>query len=258
MLLTVDIGNTNITIGVFDKEKLILESRIATDKSKMGDQYAIDIYNVFRLYDLDPSKFEGAIISSVVPSLDQFLVFAINKICNVDAIVLGPGVKTGMNILIDNPAQLGGDLLAAAVGAVKKYGTPCIVWDLGTATTVSAVSEKGAFLGCAIMAGVRTSLEALVDKTSLLPNIGFEALPKVIGTNTVHSMQSGILYSTAATVDGVTERVKEEMGMDAKVIITGGLSKTILPICKTNLIYDENLILDGLRIIYEKNKKTRK
>ena len=254
MLLTVDMGNTNITLGVFEGESLLFESRIATDMSKMRDQYAVELSDILRLYHVDVKSLEGAIVSSVVPSLDQSLKEAIFMVTGLRPLFVGPGLKTGMNILIDNPAQLGADILVGAVAAANTYGTPCIIWDLGTATTVSAVSATGDFLGVSIMAGVHTSLEALVSKTSLLPNIRLEAPVKVIGKNTIHSMQSGIVYSTAAMVDGMTERVKKELSHSAKVVMTGGFGKVIAPYCETNAIYDDKLILNGLRFLYEKNK----
>ena len=255
MLLAIDMGNTNITLGVFNNKELQFESRIATDKTKMRDQYAVEISNIFELYNIDANEIQDAIISSVVPSLDKAIMQAVESVCEVKPLMVGPGIKTGMNIRIDNPAQLGADLLVGAVAASKKYGTPCIIWDLGTATTVSVVSEDGSYLGGSIMAGIGTSLNALIEKTSLLPNIRLEKSPKVIGTNTTHCMQSGIVYSTAAMVDGMNEKIQDEIGQKAFIVMTGGLGNIIVPSCQSDIIYDENLLLDGLQIIYERNIK---
>lgn len=254
MLLTIDIGNTNITLGVY-KETLLFESRMATDKSKMKDQYAIDMMDILKIHEVNPKELEGAIICSVVPSLDDSICEAVELISNIKPMLVGPGIKTGMNIRIDNPAQLGADLLVGAIAAREKYGCPCIVWDLGTATTISAVSKDGAYEGAIIMAGVKTSLNALVNNTSLLPGIRIEAPTNIIGKNTVESMQSGILYSTASIMDGMSKKLKRELGDNTKVIVTGGLGKSIVPHCESKMVYDENLILDGLYIIYNKNKK---
>ena len=254
MLLTLDLGNTNITIGVFDGERLLVESRVATDTKKTRDQYAVELSDILSLHGVDARGFDGAIFSSVVPSIDAAIADAIKLVTGITPMQVGPGVKTGINIRIDNPAQLGADLLVGAVAAMEQYGTPCIIWDLGTATTVFALNEKREYLGGAIMAGVYTALDALVDRASLLPRIRLEQPPHVIGTNTVHSMQSGVLYATAAMLDGMSDRVEEEIGAPCQVVVTGGLGKVIVPYCKREMICDDHLLLTGLRLIYERNK----
>lgn len=254
MLLAIDMGNTNITVGVFDGKKLVLESRLATDHSRMGDQYAIDLCNIFRLYDISPKDIDGAILSSVVPPLDHALREAIRKATGVQPLQVGPGTKTGINIRIDNPAQLGADLLVGAVAAAAKYPAPCIIWDLGTATTVSALDENGVFRGGAILAGVFTSINSLSSNTSLLPRIRLEAPDHAIGKNTVECMQSGAVYGTAAMIDGMCDRFEAELGKVASIVATGGLAKEIVGVCRHTIQYDEHLLMEGLRIIYEKNR----
>ena len=254
MLLALDLGNTNITIGVFDGERLLVESRVATDTKKTRDQYAVELSDILSLHGVDARRFDGAIMSSVVPSIDAAIADAVALVTGITPMQVGPGVKTGINIRIDNPAQLGADLLVGALAAAEQYGVPCIVWDLGTATTVSAVNEKREFLGGAIMAGVNTALDALVAQASLLPRIRLEQPPHVIGANTVHSMQSGVLYASAAMLDGMSDRVEEEIGAPCQVVVTGGLGKVIVPYCRREMYCDDHLLLTGLRLIYERNK----
>ena len=255
MLLAMDMGNTNITIGVFDEKKLMFESRVATDRNKMEDQYAVELLDILRLYQVDARELEGAIICSVVPPMENAIRHAVKKITGKSPVMVGPGTKTGINIRIDNPAQLGPDLLVGAVAAVSKYGAPCIIWDLGTATTVSVVDRETRFLGGAIMPGVGSSLDSLIAHTSLLQRISLEAPERVIGSNTITCMQSGSVYGTAAMLEGMCQRIEEELGYSAAVIVTGGLGRVIVPYCRRPVSYDDDLLLEGLRIIYEKNKK---
>ncbi len=254
MLLTLDLGNTNLTVGVFCDETLVCECRMATDRTRTGDQYAIDLLDLLRLYGIDEHEIDGAIISSVVPGLDKVLSDAVKRVTGVMPLLVGPGIKSGMNIRIDNPAQLGADLLVGAVAAVEKYGAPCIIWDLGTATTVSVVDAEGAFRGGAIMPGVGTSLDSLVTKASLLPRIRVEAPSCVVGTNTIDSMKSGVVFGTAAMVDGMCDRIEQELDTIATVVVTGGLGSEIAAQCHHDTVYDGRLLLDGLRLIYVKNR----
>lgn len=254
MLLAIDMGNTNITLAVFDGDTALMEARMATDHNKMADQYAVDILNILQLHKVDPATIDGAILSSVVPPLDHALRKAVKLITDITPLQVGPGVKTGINIRIDNPAQLGADLLVGAVAAAAKYPTPCIVWDLGTATTVSVIDKDGAFLGGAILAGVFTAMDALSKQTSLLPRIRLEAPAHTIGKNTVECMQAGTVFGTAATIDGISDRFEAELGQKATVIATGGLSREIVSYCTHDVVYDEHLLMDGLRIIYNKNR----
>lgn len=253
MLLTIDIGNTNITLGAYDNSVLSFTSRLATDLKKTGDEYAIAIKDVLALGGLDFTLIEDCIISSVVPSVSNAINSAVSKLCHVVPLNLGPGVKTGLNIKIDDPAQLGADLVASAVSAVSEYTLPCIIIDMGTASTISVVNGKGEFLGGIIAAGVKLTLKALSENTSQLPSIHIDAPDSVIGSNTIDCMRSGLVYGTAAMLDGLIERIEQELGMPATVVATGGMSKEIIQHCKKSILYNENLLLDGLREIYEKN-----
>ncbi len=253
MILAIDIGNTNVTLGVCKNDKFVLTARLATDLGRTSDQYAIDIKDVLSLHGEDYKSIEGCIISSVVPSVGNAVAKGIEALCKVVPLVLGPGLKTGLDIKIDNPAQLGADLAAGAVGAIGKYELPCIVIDMGTATTISLIGKNGEMLGGAIAAGVRLTLKALFENTAQLPSVNIEAPSSVIGTNTVDCMKSGLVYGAAAMIDGIVERMENEYGAVETVVATGGLSKEIIRHCKKDIVYDENLLLDGLLTIYKKN-----
>lgn len=253
MLLTVDIGNTNVTLGAYDSDALVFTARLATDPRLTDDQYAAEINSVLHLYNQELADIEDCIIASVVPSVGTSISNAVSKLCHIVPLMLGPGVKTGLNIKIDNPAQLGADLVAGAVGAIDSYTMPCVIIDMGTASTISVLDKNGTFLGGVIAAGVGLTLKALTENTSLLPSIQIEAPQSVIGSNTVECMQSGLVYGTAAMIDGLLERITEKLGEEPTVVATGGLSKDIIAHCKLDIIYNENLLLDGLRVIYEKN-----
>ncbi len=259
MLLTVDIGNSHITIGGFAIAGKAIEntpvfiSRFLTEHHKTDDQYAMAFKQLFSLYHIDEHLIQGIIICSVVPGLNDIIKQAFIKVTGINPVLLGPGIKTGLNIRIDNPAQLGADLVAGAVAAISRYPLPCIIFDLGTATTISVIDKNGFFLGGTICSGITLTLDALAKKTALLPHVNIEKPKTVIGTNTIHSMQSGAIYGTAAMIDGVAERIEEELGSPAKLIATGGLAKIIIPCCKKKLELSENLLLNGLCIIYEKN-----
>lgn len=253
MLLAIDIGNTNVTLGLYNNEVLLFTARLATNKEQTADQYAVEIKNILLLHGCRHENIEDAIISTVVPSVGKAISNAISMLCHIVPLELGPGVKTGLNIKIDNPAQLGADLAAAAAGALIEYTMPCIVIDMGTATTISVLDKNGAFLGGAIAAGVNLTLKALAENTSQLPSIRVEAPARVIGTNTVDCMRSGLVYGTAAMLDGMLDRIEDELGESATVVATGGLSREVIQHCERNIIYNENLLLDGLRAIYEKN-----
>ena len=255
MLLTLDLGNTNLTAGVFRGDELVCEFRIATERTHTGDQYAAALLSMLQLNRIDPADIHGAIIGSVVPSLDSAMCRAVQKVIGKAPLMVGPGIKSGINIRIDNPAQLGADLLVGGVAAVAKYGYPCVVWDLGTATTVSVIDQNGVFRGGAIMAGVNTSLDSLVSRAALLPNIRLEAPTRVIGTNSIDSMRSGTVFGTAAMMEGMCDRIEQELGMPAQVIVTGGLGAEIAACCRRETTYDGRLLLDGLRILYERNTK---
>ncbi len=257
MILTIDVGNTNTVIGGFDeKDELLFESRIATDAYRMEDQYAVMLLDILKLYGHEANETEGIIISSVVPPVTSQLKAAAEKICGHRALIVGPGIKTGLNIRIDEPASLGADMAAVAVGAKEHYPLPAIVIDLGTATKVLAVDKTGAFIGGIIAPGVKISIEALADRTAALPLISISSDPikHVIGTNTVDCMRSGLLYGTAFMIDGMIENFEREIGEKCTVIATGGFSAVIKPLCSKEFILDRSLIMKGLLDIYKKNR----
>jgi len=253
MILALDIGNTNITLGVYDGETLKFVSRLASDQKRLGDQYAIEIRDILDINGESVSSIEGSILSSVVPPITSYIVGGIEKLTGKKPLVVGPGIKTGLNILIENPAILGADFVAGAVAAIEMYPCPALIFDLGTATSVSVLDKNENFLGGCIMPGVRISLEALSIKTAQLPHISLEAPPHMIGRNSIDSMRSGSVYGTAAMIDGMSDRLEEELGMKCTVICTGGLSRVIVPHCHHEIIYNDNLLLEGLRILYQKN-----
>lgn len=256
MLLAIDIGNTNITLGVYNKDELVFVTHIATDRSRTPDQYAVEFKQIFALYDMPQNSFEGAAISSVVPELSATMSKAVEKITGHRPMLLGPGIKTGMNILIDNPAQLGADLLAGGVGAAALYPLPCLVIDLGTASKVSVIDKNGSFCGCTISPGIGISLDALSARTSQLPNISLKTPARAIGKNTVDSMQSGTVFGYAAMIDGLCEKLEEELGDKVKTTVaTGGLARDLVKSCKREIIYNGELVLYGLKVLFEKNRK---
>lgn len=254
MLLAIDIGNTNITLGAYDNDVLCFTARLATAHGTTSDQYAVEIKNILELHGLQAARIEDCIISSVVPSVGGAVCNAVSLLCNIVPLELGPGVKTGLNIKIDNPAQLGADLVAGAVGAISEYTLPCVVIDMGTASTISVIDRNGAYLGGVISAGVRLTLKALCENTSLLPSIDISAPKSVIGSNTVDCMKSGLIFGTAAMIDGLLDKITDELGEIPTVVATGGLSQEIIVHCNSEIIYNANLLLDGLREIYEKNR----
>ena len=254
MLLTIDAGNTNITIGAYDGEILQFTARLSTDHTKTGDQYAIDIKDLLELYGCDYTQIDDCIIATVVPNVGMALKSAVTTLCNIIPIEVGPGIKTGLNIKIDNPAQLGADMVAGAVGAIAEYTLPCVVIDMGTATTFSVIDENSSFIGGIITAGIKLSLRALSSNTAQLPSVAIEAPKSVIGTNTIDCMKSGLVLGAAAMLDGLLDRIEEELGITPTVVATGGLSRDVVSNCRWDIIYNENLLLDGLKEIYEKNR----
>lgn len=255
MLICIDIGNTNITIGGFLGETLRFTARLATDHRLTSDQYAIEIRDLLRLNSIAEEDIKGAAICSVVPTVGNSIEKAVTKLFGITPMVLGPGIKTGLNIKIDNPAQLGADLAAGAVGALAKYPAPCIIIDLGTATTISVIGKNGEFLGGAIAAGIKLTLDALASRTAQLPMVNIEAPRSVIGSNTADSMKSGLVVGAASMIDGMILRIERELGTKANVVATGGLAPDVVGFCDREIALDDNLLLDGLRIIYNKNSK---
>ncbi len=254
MILAIDIGNTNITLGGYAEQKIQFISRLATDARRTADQYAVELYDVIRISGYSVTDTEGAIISSVVPSVGAAITQAIKKLTGITPLEVGPGVKTGINIKIDNPAQLGADLVAGAAGAIDKYPLPCVIIDMGTATTLSVLDKDGNFLGGVIAAGVGLTLNALTENTALLSAIPITAPKKAIGKNTVECMQSGLIYGTASMIDGMVARIETELNTPCTVVATGGRAGQIIPHCNHEMQLDDNLLLDGLIKIYQKNQ----
>lgn len=258
MILTIDIGNTNTVFGVFDEDKLVLESRMDTDSRRMADQYAITMEQILALYGIKREEIKGAIISSVVPPVADQLKTSLQRAFDVVPVMVGAGIKTGLNILIDDPSTLGADLACGAVGAKELYPLPCIIIDLGTATKVYAVDKNGSFIGGIIAPGIKISLEALVAKTVSLPMISLNESVPVIGKNTIDCMRSGILYGHAGMIDSFITKFKNQLGGECSVVATGGFSGVIKEYCENDFQLDRELLLKGLRIIYEKNNIKKK
>lgn len=254
MILAIDIGNTNIVVGCFDKEEVLFVERVSTDNTKTELEYAVSLKNVLEIYGIHPKDVAGGIISSVVPPLTNVLKASAEKIISGEVMVVGPGVKTGLNILMDNPSSLGSDLVVDAVAAISEYPVPLVIIDMGTATTISVVDDKKHYIGGMILPGIRVSMDSLTSRTSQLPRIGMEPPKKFIGKNTIDCMKSGMIYGNASCIDGMIRRIKKDLGReDVTVIATGGLSKVIIPHCEETIHYDNELLLKGLRLIYEKN-----
>lgn len=254
MILAIDIGNTNIVVGCIRDDEILFTERMSTDSNKTVLEYAVSIKTLLELYSISPKDLTGSIISSVVPPVTNTIKEALSKITHHHVMVVGPGIKTGMNILMDNPAATGSDLIVDAVAAIAEYPVPLIIFDFGTATTASVVDKKKNYIGGMILPGLRISLDALTNRTSQLPRISLKAPKKVIGTNTIDCMTSGILYGNASMLDGIVEHIEEELGEKATVIATGGLANLIVPLCKKEIILDDNLLLRGLNLIYKKNQ----
>ncbi len=254
MLLVIDAGNTNITIGAYLGDELTFTSRLATDHRATRDRIAVDLDSIFKLHGIDRSSFSGAIISSVVPEISRALKEAVEKVTGQTPVLVGPGVKTGLNILTDNPAEVGADLVAVSVAAKNKYALPAIIVDLGTATKVIALDKNGAFLGCSIAPGIEISLNALSSGASQLINIGIRFPDHAIGTNTADSMTSGLIYGSIDMLDGMCDRFAAEIKDPVQTIVaTGGLS-SIAAGCRNEMVMDQDLILEGLKLIYQKNR----
>ena len=253
MLLTVDAGNTNIVFGGFSGDELCFVSRMATAKNITEDEYAAKIKDILSIHNVSEKEVTGAINSSVVPALTPVLKMAIKTVYNVDAFLVVPGMKTGINLLVDNPAQVGSDLICACVAAYDKYPDGAIVLDLGTATKIMAIDKNGAFLGVSIIPGVEIAMNALANNAALLPQIALDAPKHIIGKNTVQCMHSGIIYGNSSMIDGMLERIHDELQCDMTYIATGGLANLIIPHCKHKIEQDPDLLLKGLKILYEKN-----
>jgi type III pantothenate kinase len=254
MLLVIDIGNTNIVYGVFDHALLRHQFRVETGRSRTSDEYLVVLRQLLTMHDIAPEEVTSAAIASVVPSLTEPLANLVRRAFHTEPLVVGPGIRTGMAILYENPREVGADRIVNAVAAYERVKDTVIVVDFGTATTFDCVTAKGEYLGGVIAPGIQISSDALFAKAARLPRVEIAKPPHVIGRNTVHSMQSGIVYGYVGLVDGLVARLREEMGPDTAVIATGGLAQLIAPLSTTISAAVDDLTLDGLRIIHDRNQ----
>ena len=255
MILTIDIGNSNIVLGGVEGDAILFEARLRTDPTKTSDEYCIDLKMILEVYGVKADEIEGSIIGSVVPQVLNSVQTAIKKLTGKAALVVGPGLKTGLNIRIENPSQTGADLVVGAVAALREHKPPMIIVDMGTATTIMVLDKDGAFIGGAIAPGVKISLDALTERTALLPGLQLDQPKKAIGRNTIDCMRSGIMMGAACMLDGMVERMEAELGAKTTVVATGGIARFVTPMCKTPMIYDKDLLVKGLAILYRENKR---
>ena len=255
MILTIDIGNSNIVLGGVKDDQIVFEARLRTEVTKTSDQYCVDLKILMEVYGVSNTDIEGAIIASVVPQVLNSMRTAVQKLTGKVPLVVGPGLKTGLNILLENPGQTGADLVVADVAALREHKPPLIVIDMGTATTMSVLDKNGAHIGGCIIPGVKISMDALTDRTALLPGLQLDQPKRAIGRNTIDAMRSGIMLGTACMLDGMVERMEAELGSKTTVVITGGIAKFIAPMCKTPMIYDKDLLIKGLAALYRDNKR---
>ena len=255
MILTVDIGNSNIVIGGVEGTEILFEARLRTDATKTSDEYCVDLKSLLDVYRVDVDGVEGAIIGSVVPQVLNSFQTAIKKLTGKQSLVVGPGLKTGLNIKIENPAQTGADLVVGCVAALREHKPPMIVVDMGTATTMVVLDQTGVLVGGCICPGVKISMDALTERTALLPGLQLDQPKNAIGRNTIECMRSGIMMGNACMIDGMVERMEEELGYKTTVIATGGIAKFVIPMCRKEIIYDKDLLVKGLAALYRDNKR---
>lgn len=255
MLLAIDIGNTNIVIGCLKDDEIIFKARIATDRTRTSDQYGVEIKNMLEAFGVSREEIEDCIIASVVPPVFNSVQTGVLKVIGKQPMVVGPGLKTGLNIHVDIPSQVGSDLIVAAVAALAEYPAPLVLIDLGTATTIEVIEPDNVFIGGLIFPGIMVSLDSLSSHAAQLPGISLDKPKRVVGKNTVDCMRSGMMYGTAAMLDGLIDRIAEELGHESTVIATGGLAQFVVPLCKHEIILEKELLLKGLNIIYKKNKR---
>lgn len=253
MVLTLDIGNSEITLGGFEGDELAFVAHISSDTKKTEDEYAVSLLSILSLYSLDRSSVTGAIMSSVVPELNHVIKKAVSFVFGIEVLTVGPGIKTGIGIRCDTPSSVGGDLICASVAAHYIYGSPSLIVDIDTATKMTVVNKNGAFIGTSIIPGVLMGLEALAKSAALLPTVDPEAPACVIAKNTADCMRSGVIYGNASMTDGMIDRIFAEIGEEIPVIVTGSQAGLITPHLSHSFIYDGHLVLRGLNILYKKN-----
>ena len=253
MLLAIDIGNTNILIGGLQDDQIMFKARIATDRTRTSDQYGVEIKNMIEALGFSLDQISDCIIASVVPPVFNSVCTGVIKIIGKQPMVVGPGLKTGLNIHVDVPSQVGSDRIVIAVAALAEYKAPLILIDMGTATTIEVVEPENVYMGGVIVPGVMVSLDALTSRAAQLPGISLDQPKHVIGRNTIDCMRSGTMYGNAAMIDGLIDRIEEELGHSSTIIATGGLARFITPLCRREIIVEKDLLLKGLNIIYKKN-----
>ena len=255
MILTIDIGNLTMLLGGYEGDRLCFTGRCASDRDRTEDEYYLLIRDILGMYHVRPEQIEGGILSAVVPPLRTLVTRAVERLTGKRFLVVGSGLKTGLNIRIDSPGELGSDMVVSAVSALSKYPRPIVIFDMETATTMSVIDREGAYLGGALMPGLKVSVDAMSASAAQLPYITLIPPKKLICSSTVSCMQSGAIFGCAAMIDGLVERVEEELGEPVTVVLTGGSSAIIAPYCRRKNHLDENLQLDGLRLLYEKNQR---
>ena len=253
MILAIDIGNSNIVLGGVEGEKVLFEARLQTDTTKTSDQYCVELKILLEAYGISTQTIEGGIIASVVPRVLNSMQTAVRKLTGKKCLVVGPGLKTGLDIRLENPDQTGADLVAGCVAALREYKAPMIVIDMGTATTMTVLNAQGALVGGCICPGIKISMDALTERTALLPGLQLDQPKRVIGRNTIDCMRSGIMLGNACLLDGMVERMEQELGYKTTVVITGGIAKFVAPLCKREMIYDKDLLMKGLTYLYREN-----
>lgn len=258
MILAIDVGNTNIVLGCIENGEIVGVTRMETDRDKTAHEYAIALRQALVFGNIEPEGMEGSILSSVVPPLNATLCAAVRMVTGLEPLVVGPGIKTGLNLGVDDPAQLGADLVVGAAAALAIQEPPVIVIDMGTATTITVIDGSGRFRGGAIAPGLKVSANALADAAAQLPHISLEPPKKAIGTETIECMRSGVVLGAACLIDGLVERMEEELGEKAAVIATGGLGGKVVPLCRREIRYERNLLLNGLWVLWERNQRKRK
>ena len=256
MILAVDIGNSNIVIGGIEQEEIVFQARLRTDATKTSDEYCIDLKMILDVYEVQPKSIDGSIIASVVPQVLNSMKTALRKLIGKTSLVVGPGLKTGLNIQVENPSQTGADIVVGCVAALQEHKPPLIVIDMGTATTMAVIDKNGSFIGGSISPGVKISVDALTERTALLPGLQLDEPKKAIGRNTIECMRSGIMLGNACMIDGMIRHMEKELGYDTQVVATGGIAKFVLPMCEKTIIYDNDLLLKGLAVLYKENTRS--